>query len=160
MLHRIAFAAALALAPFPSVAGEGHDDHLSTLDGLRAVHAWSRATDGDIAFVFVEIENEGDAPVAIQGGETAMAETVELVGFALSDGQETYTPVAAVPVGAGRELHLEPDGLALRLTGLTGPLEEGSEFDLDLVTSIGTMELHVEVEAADATQHGHAGHNH
>jgi len=34
------------------------------------------------------------------------------------------------------------------------------EFDLDIQTSIGVLEVHVEIEASNATSHSHAGHNH
>ncbi len=125
-----------------------------------AVHAWTRATSGDTALVFVEIENGSDAIVLIEGGHSDDAEQVELVGFRLKDGEPVYEPVASVPVGAGKEMVLAPERLALRLSGLTKPLGEDGELEMEIVLDIGELDVHVAVEAANATQHSHAGHNH
>ncbi|WP_308917263.1 copper chaperone PCu(A)C [Jannaschia sp. LMIT008] len=150
---------AAALAPLAATAEDGHDDHLAELDGLRAVHAWTRATDATETLIFVEIQNEGEVAVTLEGAHADGLDAT-LVGFRLQDGSPVYEPVDAVPVAPGRELHLEPDGLAIRLTGLSTPLAEGEEMEMELVTSLGEIEIHVEVEAADAIAHSHAGHNH
>lgn len=144
---------ALATLALPAAAEDV--DHLAELEGLRALHAWTRATDAAETLVFVEIENEGEETVILEGARGGT-----LVGFRLVDGEEVYEPVPSVPVSPGRSLHLEPGGLALRMTGLDRPLEKGAEMDLELLTSLGTMDVHVEVEATDATTHSHAGHNH
>ena len=156
MLRRAALAVLLAAAA-PAAAEES--DHLSELDGLRAVHAWTRATDAAETLVFVEIENTGEAAVALDGAR-AEGLSAELVGFRLADGDPVYEPVPSVPVPAGRSLHLEPDGLAIRLTGLPRPLEEGGEMELELLTSLGALDVRVAVEAAGAATHSHAGHDH
>mgnify|MGYP002173747799 CR=1 FL=1 len=162
MFARGLFAAANAVLAAVSVASaEEHDDHhVSELNGVRAVHAWTRATSGDTALVFVEIENGSDAIVLIEGGHSDDAEQVELVGFRLKDGEPVYEPVASVPVGAGKEMVLAPERLALRLSGLTKPLGEDGELEMEIVLDIGELDVHVAVEAANATQHSHAGHNH
>lgn len=149
------------LASVAVAAAEDHDDHhVSELNGVRAVHAWTRATGGDTALVFVDIENGSDAIVLIEGGHSEDAATVELVGFRLKDGEPVYEPVGSVPVGPGNEMQLAPERLALRLSGLRQPLAEGGEFELEIVLDIGEIDVHVAVEAADATQHSHAGHSH
>jgi len=160
MLFRTLLGLTMVLSLAPSVVWAGDEDHLSELGDLRAVHAWARATDGSEALVYVEIENKGDNPVSLEGGATGIAETVELVGFQLKEGEATYQVIPSVPVAPGRDLHLEPNGLALRLVGLRAALAEGEEFDLDIQTSIGVLEVHVEIEASNATSHSHAGHNH
>ena len=59
------------------------------------------------------------------------------------------------------EFALEPEGLGFRLVGLTQDLVQGAEFELELEFADGSqVHLHVEIEAADATQHSHAGHSH
>lgn len=156
MIRIAGFVAAISAAS-PVLAEES--DHLAERDGLRAVHAWTRATDGTEALVFVELKNEGDAPVTLEGARVDGLE-MTLVAFRMRGGSESYETVAFVPVAPGRELHLEPDGLAIQLTGLTDALQEGGEMELDLLTSLGALPIHVEVEAADATSHSHAGHNH
>jgi len=162
MVSRFTLIAVAALTLQPAFGGEDdHSSHLSELDGFSALHAWTQATQDSEALIFVELANEGDAAVLLEGAEADNAATVELVGFALKDGAGVYEPIgAAVPIEPGRELHLEPDGLALRLTGVDGPLVEGTHFEMHLVTNLGELEIDVEVEASDATAHGHAGHNH
>ncbi len=150
--------AALVL-PALALAGDDHH-HLSELDGFRAVHAWTRATTGDEALVFVELENQGAADVMIEGADSEIAAAAALVGVELKDGTQVYTVLPPLPVPAGREMHLDPDGLAIRLTGLSRDLAEGDEFQMHLETSLGEIELHVAVEAEDAHQHSHAGHSH
>jgi copper(I)-binding protein len=157
MRRFVIIVAAIAGLSGPALAEDS--DHLTELDGLRALHAWTRATDGAEALVFVEIENEGDAVVTLEGA-AANGLTAELVGFRLIDGEPGHETIGSVPVSPGRSLHLEPDGLAIRLGGLPTPLTEGAVLDLDLRTSIGVVKIHVDVEAADATAHDHAGHNH
>ncbi len=160
----IATAAALMLAAAsPALAAEGHDhhdDHVSVQGQVRAVHAWTRATSGSTAYVFVEIENRGTVDVDLLGGESPVAATVTLVGFVLKDGKETYTPLPHLPVKAGGDVVLAPNGLALRLDGLSTPLEEHTVFDLDIRLSTGVLDVHVAVEDASAVNHSHAGHAH
>lgn len=150
-------ALALLLTLAPALAEDGH---VATLGGLDAIHAWSRATTGDTAFVFVELRNDGDAPMTLIGGQTEVAEQVELVGFSNAGGQPGYVAMPMLPVAPGTEMDLAPEGAALRLGGLTGPLDVDAHFDLTLVFEEGTLAITVEVEPATATQSRHAGHAH
>nr|WP_319390000.1 copper chaperone PCu(A)C [uncultured Cohaesibacter sp.] len=163
-MQRILVVAFALLISFAAVAqeqhGHEHDDHVSELAGFRAVHAWTRATGSDTALIFMELENGNAAPVTISGGESAMAASARLVGFALKNGQEVWQDIPAVPIKPGHALHLEPHGLALMLSGLSAPLKEGDELMARLHTSLGNLDLHVEIEDAKATHHSHAGHNH
>ncbi|WP_346911206.1 copper chaperone PCu(A)C [uncultured Roseibium sp.] len=149
-----------AFAGPATASDDDHDHHLSELHGVKAIHAWTRATSDDHALVFVEIENETDKEVILLGGEADNAGSVDLVGFQLVDGKAVYTPLPQVPVAAGSELHLEPEALAMRLEGLTGKLEKGQEFEMEIEFDIGHMDVHVTIEAADAKTHSHAGHAH
>lgn len=136
------------------------DTHLATVGDLRVLHAWTAATHDRHTLVFMEIENSGDQPVMITGGESPLAGQITLVGFHLQDGHAHYEPLDQVPAPAKAELELAPNGLALRLDGLTRELHKGDEFPLELNTSLGHIPLHVQVEAEGATAHSHAGHNH
>lgn len=158
-MRHLLFATAL-LAPTLVWAEDGHDHHLAERDGFRAVHAWTRATDADEALVFVDLENTGAGPVLIEGAETAIADSATLVGFTLTEGEPAYTALPPLPVGPGREMHLDPDGMAILLTGLTGELSKGDAFEMHLQTSLGEIGIDVAVEAADARHHSHAGHSH
>ena len=152
--------ATIVLFSGPALAEDKHADHMTELEGFRAIHAWSRATSGDEALVFMELENTGAEPVVLIGAETEIAGGAGLVGIKLKNGEATYTTLPPLPVAPGREMHLDPDALAIRLTGLTRTLVKGDEFEMHIETSLGELELHVEIEAADAKQHSHAGHQH
>jgi len=146
----------------PSALSEEHDDshHKSTLNGVNVIHAWTRATAGPVAYVFMEIENESDGAVILEGAETGIAARIDLVGFEMKNGSATYTDIPQMPIAAGRDLHLEPDGLAFRLEDLAGKLEQGSEFEMEVMFDIGHLDVHVDVEDTNAKQHSHAGHSH
>ena len=80
---------------------EDHDDHShheGGMDGVRTVHAWAQATTAKTAFVFVDIENNSDRDIAITGGESEIAASVELVGFRLKDGEPDYVVLPPVPI--------------------------------------------------------------
>lgn len=134
--------------------------HVAEAHGVRLLHAWTRATSGDTALVFVEIENTSGGAVSIAGGEADIAASVALVGFRMREGEGRYEALPPVPVKAGGEMVLAPNGLALRLEGLDRPLTEGEEFEMEILFDIGHVEAHVQVEDADARQHSHAGHQH
>jgi hypothetical protein len=177
---RIAAILALAALPGWAPAGEGHEDHhdtghmhaapedhagdphghLAVLGDLRLLHAWTRATGDDTALVFGEIENRGDAPVRLTGAETRIAGRAELVGFRLADGEPGYEPLGALPIAPGTRMVLAPEGLALRLSGLARPLAEGERFPLRIAFADAGVEVTVQVEAANAIRHPHAGHAH
>lgn len=157
---RFILALCLAVSPLASMAENDHSDHVSHLDGLRALHAWTRATDDDHALLFVELENKGDQAVTLTGGESDIAASAQLVGFRMTDGQGGYAPIPMVPIAPGAELVLAPEALALHLDGLARSLVEGDSFEAELEFDAGHLVIHVEVEAENARQHGHAGHAH
>ncbi len=167
-MTRLALILSLALGATALQAGDdhGHDDHdedaahLFEIGGLEVLHPWTRATEEDEALVFMELINEGAAAVAVEGAEAGFAEAAELVGFRMQDGEGGYEALPPVPVQPGREMELAPDAMAIRLTGLSRHFEEGDHVELTLITSAGALEIEVAVEAADATQHSHAGHAH
>lgn len=145
----------VSVAPaLASDAGEG----VSALDALHASHAWARATTDDSGFVFVEIENQGDDPVTLYGGQTTYADSVELGGLTWQDGAALFEPIASISVAPGAELELVPQGLALRLTGLVSELVEGDTFDFDILFDQGEIRVKVEIEGAAAMRSNHAGY--
>ena len=140
--------------------GDEAGTHVSRSEDLRVLHAWTRAGEASSTRVFMEIENHGDAVVTLRGGESALGDEIDLVGFALVDGEDQYQTLQGVPIMAGQDLQLAPRGLALSIDGLNRTLEEGDRFPLALITNRGQIEVVVTVEAQDARQHGHAGHAH
>lgn len=149
------------------VSADGHDHeegersrHESEAHDVRAVHAWTRATSDMTALVFVEIENNADRDIAITGGESGVADSIELVGFQLKDGQPAYIALPPVPIKAGTAMTLTPDGLALRLNGVRQPLVKGEEHEIEIEFDFGHIGMLFQVEDADARNHSHAGHQH
>jgi periplasmic copper chaperone A len=154
-----ALLAGMALPVFAQ--GHAHDDeHEASLGDVRIIHAWTRAAaEGQDAVVFFEVENGGEA-VELTGAEAENAASVEIVGASMgSDGAVAYAPVGAFTLPAG-DFAFDPDGLGLRLNGLTEALEQGDYFHMHLLLGEGELEISVDVEAVDATAHSHAGHSH
>jgi len=156
----------LCLALGPAVAHEDHDhgdeeaSHVFEVAGVEVVHPWTRATSGSETLIFMEVHNTGEETVQLMGAALDEGPTGELVGFRLVDGEETYEPLPGIPVAAGSEMDLTPDGLAIRVTGLQGKLEAAHHIHVTLMTSAGEIPLDVAVESANARQHSHAGHAH
>ncbi len=139
---------------------EGDADHLAELEGLRLLHAWTNATTGDRAEVYLTIENTGDAEVYLTGASTGIAETARLVAQPMKATGEPEQ-IGTLPVPAGSEMDLEPGGVFIVLTGLTETLVEGGEFEVMLTLDpLGEVQVHVQVESEDARHHSHAGHAH
>ncbi|TFF20587.1 copper chaperone PCu(A)C [Jiella endophytica] len=134
--------------------------HLAEANGVRALHAWTRATDEKTALVFVTIENASGAEIRLEGAESGVAARAELVGFRLKDGEPDFARLPFVPVKPGHVLILQPRGLAIRLSDLDHPLAKGEEIELEFHFDSGHLPMHVQVEATDAAQHSHAGHQH
>jgi copper(I)-binding protein len=86
---------------------------------------------------------------------------VEIHGAVLKDGELASQPLDTVEIPAGGEFVLEPGAVFLKLVGLKQPLQQGEEFEVELLfAEAGELDVYVLVEAADATQHSHAGHAH
>lgn len=152
--------AVLAAARADAEEHDQADEHAAVAHGLRVLHPWTRATEGGDVLVWFEIENQGDAEVTLTGGSSPLAAEAEIVGFQLADGDSANVPLEEVSIDAGGEMEFEPRGLALRLGDVTGPLEEGDTFPLELQTSAGPLPMTVLVESSTAEQHSHAGHAH
>ncbi|MGP6089101.1 copper chaperone PCu(A)C [Antarctobacter jejuensis] len=161
MRHLLAVALLLA-TPVPAEEGHDHADpeHAFEIGGLEILHPWTNATDHDHAWLFMELHNQGDAPVAIIGARIDGGPEGQLVGFRMKDGEMTFDPLPPIPVAPGKELDLAPDSLAIRFDGLAAPLGEGGHWEVILRTTAGELEIDVAIEPADARQHGHAGHAH
>lgn len=151
---------AMAAAAVAAEEHDDHDGHVASLNGVRVVHAWTRAGAGPEALIFADIENNSDAVVVLKGGESDRATSVELVGFELKDGEPSYVVLPSMPIQPGGELVLAPNGLALRLDRLSAERVEGGELEVAFEFAFGHIDAHVEIGAAHASGHSHAGHNH
>lgn len=154
------FAFALLAANPVFAESHNHDTHLTEAAGLRLLHVWAPATRaGSDVFFYMEIENTTDAEVMLTGGEV-MGQKLDLVGFTYTAAGDRWMRLPMLPVAANAEVDLEPNVLALRWTATPDNLSEGAELKIEV--EIGGQHLHgqVEVTAANATAHSHAGHNH
>lgn len=140
--------------------GAHGQEHVFRANGISIEHPWARAAAaGGETLVFMDIDNEGAADT-LTGGISDAAGDVHIVGITLSNGETGVQEVGAIAVPAGH-FHLDPGGLALELHGLTRELKQGEHFDLTVTfANAGPIAIEVEVQAADAKQHSHAGHSH
>jgi len=163
-MRTVAFAMSmLAATAFPVLiasAEEDHHEHVTEAGGLRIIHPWARAArQGQNTLVFMEIDNEAGEDV-LESAETEAANVARIVGVTFKDGIAATQEIGAIDVPPG-DFALDPAGLAIELVGLTETLEQGGEFELEVhFRNAGELHLHVDVEAANATQHSHAGHSH
>lgn len=137
-----------------------NNEHVSVSGDIRLLHPWTRATRDNQTLVFIEIKNHGSTAALLKGGKSPLAEAVEVVGFQLRDGNPTYTTIPSMEVAPNSGMSLQPEGLALKLTGLRERLNEGETFPVTLLFDNVAIEATVDVESADADQHEHAGHQH
>jgi len=134
-----------------------HEDETFAIGGLTIADPWSRAAAaGGDTLVFFETINEGPADTLLSAA-TEFAEAVEIVGLTLAGAEIGTTVIGPVEIPAG-EFEFDPGGLALALRGLTADLTEGMEIEVTLTfATLGELEIHVLVGAADGMLHPH-GH--
>jgi copper(I)-binding protein len=148
-------------AVLSSGAARGQEpEHEFSHGTIEIVHPWTRAAStGGETLVFMEIINSG-ATDRLLGAESPVGEAVHIVGLTLSPEGTSVTEIGPVDIPVG-DFDLDPGGLGLELHGLTATLEPGGHFPLTLnFANAGTMTIEVLIEAADASQHSHAGHSH
>lgn len=118
----MAFAAAVGV--LSDAAAAENAAHLAERDGLRVLHGWARATTGDDAMIFADVENRRAGPAVLTGLRTDVAASATLVGTRLSGGgTEALSEIVADPgaelyLDPGAELYLEPGGVGFLLSGL------------------------------------------
>jgi periplasmic copper chaperone A len=152
--------AVLAMAPAGTRAA-GDEAHVARVRDLEIVHAWARASQGPDGAVYLSIHNGGQTEDRLLGGRAEIAAAVEVHGATMRDGVMTSEPLGAMPIPGGADLELEPAAVFLKLVGLREPLLEGGHFDMVIECErAGSAEVEVSIEAADATEHSHAGHRH
>jgi len=156
----IALAGILAASGVAAQDHDEHEHHSAEAGAIAVTHPWARAASaGGETLVFMEIENDGESDV-LEAVHTDLADSASIVGISFAGGSQSLQPFETFEIPRG-EFDFDPAGIAILLEGLTAPLAEGDEFELELVfRSAGELHLHVEVESATATQHSHAGHNH
>lgn len=156
----------LALVP-TGLFAQGHDEHAHDDHGHEAAagaitvsHPWARAAaSGEDTLVFMEFVNSGEADT-LESVSSDLAAEAGIVGVSFSAGDMQTIPFEQFEIPAG-EFDFDPAGVAILLTGLNQDLAQGDVFELELdFHHAGSLHVDVEVEAANATEHSHAGHSH
>ncbi|MCA9879089.1 MAG: copper chaperone PCu(A)C [Thermomicrobiales bacterium] len=146
----VAAFAALLLAP----AAQGYDHGGATPE---SGHGEAMSMTGTAA-AFMVIHNDGSEDDVLLGGETGVANVVEVHEMADVDGVMEMRPLAdGLTIPAGGEETLQPGGYHIMLIGLTEDLTNGKTYELTLhfehtgeVTIPVTVRPRAEL-AADAT---------
>ncbi|MBW0368318.1 copper chaperone PCu(A)C [Ensifer adhaerens] len=147
-------------ASVTAASADGREAHLAALDEIRVIHPWVRAAEaGGTTLLFMEIENDG-GPVRLVSARSSAAGAATTVGI-VSQGETLSTvDIGVVEVPRG-EFRMDPGGLAIRLERLSEDFAVDEEIDVVLTFEPGgELPLRAKVEAADATEHRHAGHAH
>lgn len=136
-IHSIRMARALVwaviLAALPALAHQVQSDAVP--GGVVLDHPWARATSPEQsnAAVYMQIHNSGDSDIVLHGGQSAIAERVEIHQSREENGLMTMVPLTeALVIPAGETLRLAPGGLHLMLFGVEGGLFEGEVFMVTL----------------------------
>lgn len=137
------------------------------LGDMTVTAPWARATPGAIKIgaAYLTLTNRGAAPDRLIGVRSEVAERVELHTNLSTDGMMQMRPLDSVVLPPGQSVRFEPSGLHLMLVNLKAPLQDGSEFPLQVIFErAGTLTVQVKVGAvgaagAPADDH-HDGHHH
>ncbi|WP_157968929.1 copper chaperone PCu(A)C [Tropicimonas sp. IMCC34011] len=133
--------------------------HLAELDALRILHAWSRATSRGPVRIFMEIQNRGDAGATLTSATTDLGDAV-IVGAPVHAGGDPLE-LPELVIEADSDFDLAPQTVYIEIAEPARALQQGDVAEVELTfADLGTVDVDVEVESADATQHSHAGHNH
>lgn len=159
---------AVCLLPLTVSAGDGHDHdahgddhHKVEVSGLEVIHGWARATTSGATQVFMELHNETGAQITLHGAHVAGGPGMAVVMGAPVKAGGAPAPLGEFPLADGMAFEFDPEGVYLALSGLAAPLAQGDTLPLVLdLHPLGEVEIVIDVEAANATQHSHAGHMH
>ena len=142
MWKLVAISGALSLGIFSLLADEPN---------LRVDGAWMRAAPPSVSdtAVYFTITNLGKDKVALTGGKTPIANSVEPMVMTKS-GQGTkqelgMAPVDSLEVLPGEKLVLEPGGNHLMVMGLKKHPAEGEKINLTITLEPGDHEIRLEV---------------
>ena len=112
--------------PNDAAAAKARAAALAAKANVDVAEAWTRATSGPNAAVYLHIVSAKD-PDRLIGMDSAIAKSVELRDDTQQpQGRFAMAPVIDIP--AGGTVNLSPGGRYLMLTGLKAPLKEGDSF--------------------------------
>ncbi|MGH7186017.1 MAG: copper chaperone PCu(A)C [Pseudomonadota bacterium] len=113
--------------------------------------AWSRATPGPTAAVYLELRNEGAEADRLLGAVSPIAERVEIHEHHSDGGIMSMTAIPELVLPPGETVTLAPGRLHLMLFEVRQPLKPGDRFALTLqFAHAGTAQVQVVVGGAGA----------
>jgi copper(I)-binding protein len=99
---------------------------------IEVLAAWSRATPGPTAAVYLELRNTGADSDRLMGATSPAAERIEFHEHRMVDGVMSMSAVPQIDLPAGETATLAPGGRHLMLFGLAKPLRPGDRLSLTL----------------------------
>ncbi|MEQ6916101.1 copper chaperone PCu(A)C [Halomonas aquatica] len=127
--------ALLCLSPLPlAVFSAAVEAQSITVDDprVRAVPPGSTTT-----AAFMTLSNPGETDLALVGGRSPLAVTLELHNHVMVDGVMQMRRVEAIPLPAGETVHLAPGGWHLMMFDLAAVPVEGERVELTLTLDNG-----------------------
>jgi copper(I)-binding protein len=116
---------------------------LATPQGIEVRGAWIRATPpgAPTAAGYLTIINHGPTTDRLMGGQTGVAQSVQVHEMSMAGGMMRMRPVpGGLAIGASATVKLAPNGDHLMLIGLKGPLVAGQHVKVMLdFTRAGTV---------------------
>ena len=149
-----AVTAAMALG-----AASAMDSSRDTVGAIQVEGAWARALPAVArnGAAYMVIRNDGPSPDRIVGGDSAIAERVELHTHEMQGGLAKMRRLeGGIELPAGGSQRLEPGGMHVMLMGLAEPLVAGETFEI-VLRFANAPPLAVEVTIRDAASVGHGG---
>ena len=103
-------------------------------DGLRGDAAWVRLPPPTVghAAAYLELRNEGGAPVIVRGASSPAFAHAMLHETRFVDGHAEMRHLAEITIAPGQRYALAPGGAHLMLGGARDPFEEGHYVELVL----------------------------
>ncbi|OAB58107.1 hypothetical protein AY599_07255 [Leptolyngbya valderiana BDU 20041] len=99
---------------------------------------WSpQAPPGRMMAGFMGLENPGDEPIVLTGGESERFGRVEIHTMSMDEGVMRMRKLDSLEIPAGETVALRPGGLHLMLMQPQGRFELGDHFELELIDSAG-----------------------
>ncbi len=115
---------------------------------VRILAAWTRATPGPTAAVYLDLRNEGSGSDRLLAAASPAAERIELHEHRHAGGVMSMAQLPAVELPPAETVQLRPGGIHLMLLGLKHPLRPGDRLPLTLTFEQGGE---VTVEAVTGT---------
>ena len=104
----------------------------STPANVQIPSAWSRATPGPVAAVYLALQNTGGQPDKLIAATSPIAERIEFHAEQTQNGVVGMVALPGITLPSGQTVTLAPGQTHLMMMGLQRPLKPGDKFKLTL----------------------------